>query len=280
MTIRRSSAVLLLPLMGCLCLAATDKKKIKPKEGVVILFNDGNSHLSIDAIDGGHNRVKPHGIYELTPGDHSVRAHLYYQVGRMTWESHTYVDYPFTATGGMVLNVVCHEFEEPNGDKKWRMWIEDVASGKDIHDPSFRAAELEAAQKEHELQLQKNFAETMKKAEQGDLEAQYNLGLCFERGDGIFSDPAESAKWYLKAGERGHATAQFMLGMNYDSGKGVPVDPAEAFVWLSLAALSGDPSAPYFRDEDEKLLSPEQLVLAKARLKKLDEEIRARKSGQ
>lgn len=58
----------------------------------------------------------------------------------------------------------------------------------------------------------------------------------------------------------------------------VPQDPAEAFIWLSLAAQSGDPSAPYFRDENEKLLSPEQLAQAKVRLKKLEEEIRARKS--
>ena len=48
-------------------------------------------------------------------------------------------------------------------------------------------------------------------AEQGDAEAQYFIGCCYEYGDGVVKDKAEAVKWYRMAAEQGHAKAQKLL---------------------------------------------------------------------
>lgn len=61
----------------------------------------------------------------------------------------------------------------------------------------------------------------IKKANSGDPIAQYNLGVHYERGDGVAQSYSEAAKWYLKAAEQGDASAQNNLGLYYTYGKGV-----------------------------------------------------------
>ena len=43
-----------------------------------------------------------------------------------------------------------------------------------------------------------------KVAEQGDADAQYDLGLCYYSGDGVEQDKSEAVKWSRKAAEQGH----------------------------------------------------------------------------
>lgn len=49
----------------------------------------------------------------------------------------------------------------------------------------------------------------IKAAEQGNIEAQYHLALCYDKGEGVTPNSTEAAKWYLKAAEQGLAKAQF-----------------------------------------------------------------------
>ena len=49
-------------------------------------------------------------------------------------------------------------------------------------------------------------------AEQGDADAQFNLGLMYRNGEGVQQDHKESAKWFRRAAEQGHAGAQSRLG--------------------------------------------------------------------
>ena len=79
-----------------------------------------------------------------------------------------------------------------------------------------------------------------KAAEQGDATAQYNLGVCYEKGRGVPQDYSEAVKWYRKAAEQGDATAQYNLGVCYDKGRGVPQDYSEAVKWYRKAAEQGD----------------------------------------
>jgi TPR repeat protein len=44
-------------------------------------------------------------------------------------------------------------------------------------------------------------------AEQGNANAQLNIGTCFEYGDGVAKDPVEAAKWLRRAAEQGNANA-------------------------------------------------------------------------
>ncbi len=49
-------------------------------------------------------------------------------------------------------------------------------------------------------------------AEQGNADAQYNLGLMYENGWGVAQDYAEAVKWWRLAAEQGRADAQLGLG--------------------------------------------------------------------
>lgn len=88
---------------------------------------------------------------------------------------------------------------------------------------------------------QKNdLAATRKAAEQGNPEAQLNLGSAYEYGNGVTKDSAEAAKWYLEAANQGETTAQFSLGLLYESGDGVPQNYVEAVRWYRKLAEQGD----------------------------------------
>jgi TPR repeat protein len=65
-------------------------------------------------------------------------------------------------------------------------------------------------------------------AEEGDAEAQFDLGEKYEFGNWVPQDHAQAAYWYRKAADQGHDEAQFKLGYMYDKGQGVPQDYAEA----------------------------------------------------
>jgi len=76
-------------------------------------------------------------------------------------------------------------------------------------------------------------------AEQGDAEAQYNLGVMYERGLGVSRDYIKSVKWYRKAAEQGYAKAESSLGQRYYYGEGVPQNNREAVKWFRKAAEQG-----------------------------------------
>lgn len=82
-------------------------------------------------------------------------------------------------------------------------------------------------------------------AEQGDVRAQYNLGLMFEKGQGIPQDDKEAATWYMKAAYQGFMHAQYNLGVMYENGRGVPRDYKEAVRWHRHAAEQGYVLAQY-----------------------------------
>ncbi len=74
----------------------------------------------------------------------------------------------------------------------------------------------------------KQLADIRFKAEKGDAESQFDLGRALYRGDyGVAEDYAEAVKWYRKAAEQNKAKAQFNLGLCYAKGEGVAKDYVE-----------------------------------------------------
>ena len=67
-----------------------------------------------------------------------------------------------------------------------------------------------------------------KAAEQGWAQAQYNLGCCYENGEGVTKDIAKAVEWYRKAAESGNVKAQFALGECYYYGDGIEENNEEA----------------------------------------------------
>jgi hypothetical protein len=86
-------------------------------------------------------------------------------------------------------------------------------------------------------------------AEQGNVTAQYNLGVMYAKGRGVPQDDAEAVKWYRLAAEQGNVTAQYNLGVMYAKGRGVPQDYVQAYVWFDLAASRYSASEAEDRDE-------------------------------
>jgi hypothetical protein len=100
-------------------------------------------------------------------------------------------------------------------------------------------------------------------AQQGEVIAQYNLGLMYYRGNGVAQDYAEAARWYFLAAEQGNANAQFNLGGMYYQGWGVPQNDADAYKWFILAAEQGNKSASLLMNSIAEQMPPEKIAQAK-----------------
>ena len=75
------------------------------------------------------------------------------------------------------------------------------------------------------------------RAENGDPEAQFNLGKNYEAGrGGLKKDYAEAERWYLRAADQGDPFAQASLALLFRFGKGVTQNYVEAYKWFYLAA--------------------------------------------
>jgi hypothetical protein len=109
-------------------------------------------------------------------------------------------------------------------------------------------------------------------AGEGNVDAQYILGIMHRAGRGVPRDVGAAKKWYLLAAEQGHALAQFNLGWMYASGKGVPQDLVRSHMWFNIAiANAGSEARKEFivdRDELAKSMTADQIAKAQALAKK------------
>lgn len=77
--------------------------------------------------------------------------------------------------------------------------------------------------------------------------------------DGVSQDYKEAIKWYLKAAELGDADAQLNLGLMYNNGQGVIQSNKYAYIWSSIAAANGSEKGSNNRDILAKRLSASTL---------------------
>ncbi len=99
-------------------------------------------------------------------------------------------------------------------------------------------------------------------AEQGDANAQYNLGLMYRKGQGVSQDDAEAVGWWRKAAEQGNANAQYNLGLMYRKGQGVPQDEAQAYMWFKLASSTFPPGEDRDRAVKNRDIAAERMTPA------------------
>ncbi|MDD5211819.1 MAG: tetratricopeptide repeat protein [Sulfuricurvum sp.] len=74
----------------------------------------------------------------------------------------------------------------------------------------------------------------------GEKNAQFEVGVMYERGIGVNLNQFEAAKWYEKAAMQGHMDAQYNMGIMYASGRGVEQNDRFAMMWLASSAKQGD----------------------------------------
>lgn len=78
-------------------------------------------------------------------------------------------------------------------------------------------------------------------AEQGDPDAQFNLGQAYKLGRGVPADLPQAIDWYRRAAAQGHLRAEDNLGLvMFQQG-----DRANAIPYLQRAAGRGEPRAQY-----------------------------------
>jgi len=99
-------------------------------------------------------------------------------------------------------------------------------------------------------------------AKQGHAHAQFNLGSMYRLGQGVLQDYGEAARWYRLAADQSVATAQINLAILYGDGLGVLKDYVQAHMWAYLAAAQNQENATELRDLLAEGMTPEQIAEA------------------
>ena len=111
------------------------------------------------------------------------------------------------------------------------------------------APEVASAPPSQPVQSTRDEIETFKamrrRAEAGEAEGQFRLGVMYAYGRGTARDEAEAASWLRKAAGQNHIAAQMRLGLMLARGAGVAKDEAEAAEWLRKAAERNDSVAQF-----------------------------------
>jgi hypothetical protein len=88
-----------------------------------------------------------------------------------------------------------------------------------------------------------NIKNLIESAQEGNADAQYNLGVRYFEGKEVQQSYIEAAKWYSSAADQGDKQAQFNLGLMFYHGTGMPKNYLYAYELFSLAAAQGDDRA-------------------------------------
>ncbi len=80
---------------------------------------------------------------------------------------------------------------------------------------------------------------------EGDVDAQYELGMFFLRTETSYRSDDEAFLWLRMAAERDHRDANRELGIMYENGRGVPQSYVDAAYHYLRAAKQGDPFSQY-----------------------------------
>lgn len=92
-----------------------------------------------------------------------------------------------------------------------------------------------------------------KAADGGHVQCQISMGAFYYNGSrGFDADQREAVKWFLKAARQGDAHAQYLVGRCYARGEGVGQNGEEAFRWLRLAARQGHEEAQELLRENQQ----------------------------
>lgn len=93
--------------------------------------------------------------------------------------------------------------------------------------------------------MRKSIDDLIAAAEEGNAEAQNQLGDAYFDGIGIEQDYAKAFEWYFLAAEQGHEKAQYNVAYAYANGIGTQKNVEEAIKWYGRSADHGVALAQY-----------------------------------
>ena len=99
-------------------------------------------------------------------------------------------------------------------------------------------------------------------ADDGNINAQFNLAIMYERGLGVRSDIIRAIDFFKKAARQGDRVAPNHLGIIYSSGKGVLKNMVLAHAWFNLASAADNPEGWRNRERIERFMSNAQIEKA------------------
>jgi TPR repeat protein len=103
-----------------------------------------------------------------------------------------------------------------------------------------------------------------KAAQAGQVNAETSLGDMYETGDAGAVDLSAAASWYHRAAVSGFFIAQLSLGQMREAGRGVPQDAVIALAWYTLAARADvSPANGYFLAEHAKAVAARDSLSAR-----------------
>lgn len=111
----------------------------------------------------------------------------------------------------------------------------------------------------------------MKAAEQGDVESQNDIGISYEKGEGVDQDPTQALIWFEKAAKNGNIEAQYNAALKYYSGGGVIQNYDKSIKYAKMAASNGNKPAVelllnIYSDENNPKYNPEKANYWKSKL--------------
>jgi TPR repeat protein len=136
---------------------------------------------------------------------------------------------------------------------------------------TIRKAYAMCAKHANTLPVGEKIKQLIAQAEAGDVDAQFALAWKYEQGEEVKKDHQQALKWWQAAARQGNVYAQNNLGIMHEKGHGVAKNYILAYAWYNLAASNGDENASKWRDELERIMTPDQVAIAQV-LNPLDEE--------
>ena len=124
------------------------------------------------------------------------------------------------------------------------------------------------------LDYAKAYPYLLKAAENGHPDAQNNVGVMLENGQGTGVDTAQAEEWYRKAARQGHTKAQSNLGMLLGPENQDPTKRVEALTWLMVASDKSDVTAQKLLDSVKEGLNRDELAQARRMASELEASIR------
>jgi TPR repeat protein len=99
-------------------------------------------------------------------------------------------------------------------------------------------------------------------AENGDLQAQYEMGEFFYQGERVERDLEKALEWFERASIQGHPRAQYQLGLMHYQGDGVTRNLPQAYIILKMSAVNGEEAAMDASDRIALQMNENELSVA------------------
>lgn len=99
-------------------------------------------------------------------------------------------------------------------------------------------------------------------ANSGDMQAQFEMGELFYRGERAEKDIDRALRWFEQASVQGHPGAQYQLGLMHYQGDGVTRNLPQAYIILKMAAVNGKDEAMDASDQIALQMNAEELDVA------------------